>query len=267
MQVGTGQDDDRPVGRLLSRRDIIRLVGAGSVVAWLPEHDIYAARDTGAQTMLPACVVRPEQTEGPFFVDKQRNRSDVRAEPTTGDVKRGEPLVLTVAVSQIAAGQCRPLPGALVDIWSCDAQGVYSADSDPWFDSSQTTFLRGVQTSDAAGRVQFTTIYPGWYAARTVHIHFKIRTQASGRAFEFTSQWYFDETLTDQVFTNPPYARPTRRDTTNATDGIYRNGGRELTLDVRRNAGGTLAAAFTVGLDLTDGAVGRPDGRRRGGRS
>ena len=86
------------------------------------------------------------------------------------------PLTLTVALSQVAAsGACTPLANALVDMWHCDALGVYSDVS------SQNTlgqrFLRGYQVSDANGQVQFLTIYPGWYAGRAVHIHFKVRTE------------------------------------------------------------------------------------------
>jgi hypothetical protein len=127
-------------------------------------------------------------------------------------------------------------------------------------------FLRGVQTSDDAGRVRFTTIYPGWYSGRTVHLHFKIRTQAAGTAYEFTSQWYFDEAMNDRVLGGAAYARRSRRNTFNATDGIFQNGGRDLTLHVERGTNGVMAAAFAIGLDLSDAAVGRADGGGRGGR-
>jgi protocatechuate 3,4-dioxygenase beta subunit len=211
----------------------------------------------------PGCVVKPEQTEGPYFVDQQLVRSDVRVEPTTGVAKAGVPLALALTVFDVANGQCRPLPGATVDIWQCDAQGVYSGVADPGFDTSGQKFLRGVQTTDAKGGAQFTTIHPGWYQGRAIHIHFKIRTQAAGSPWEFTSQWYFDEALNDRILADPRYAKPGQR-TTNATDGLYRNGGDQLLLASAASGAG-YAASFGIGLDLTDAAVGRPDGAGAGG--
>jgi protocatechuate 3,4-dioxygenase beta subunit len=261
-------DDDRPVGRILSRREVIQLAGAGTVLACIPSGPVRGAVRNAAmiQSVIPPCVVKPEQTEGPYFVDQQINRADVRTEPASGEVKAGDSLELSIAVSQITAGECRPLPGAVVDIWSCDAQGVYSGVNDPGFNTAGLKFLRGFQASDADGRVRFTTIYPGWYSGRTVHIHFKIRAQAAGGAYEFTSQWYFDEGMNDRVLAGPAYARSGRRDTMNATDGIFRNGGSQLTLDVTRGADGLMAASFAIGLDLSDAAAGRPDGRGGGRR-
>ncbi len=86
--------------------------------------------------------------------------------------------------------------GAIVDIWHCDAAGVYSDATDPGFNTVGKKFLRGYQVTDANGGVQFTTIYPGWYRGRTVHIHFKVRAKAkSGQSYEFTSQLYFDDAI------------------------------------------------------------------------
>jgi protocatechuate 3,4-dioxygenase beta subunit len=260
------QDDDRPIGRVLSRREVMQLTATAGVIPFVPWARSTAADAVGPQSDLPACVVKPEQTEGPYFIDQQLDRSDLRTEPSTGEVKPGEALALSVVISQIASGQCRPLPGATVDLWGCDAQGVYSGVNDPGFNTASLKFLRGVQTSDDAGRVRFTTIYPGWYSGRTVHLHFKIRTQAAGTAYEFTSQWYFDEAMNDRVLGGAAYARRSRRNTFNATDGIFQNGGRDLTLHVERGTNGVMAAAFAIGLDLSDAAVGRADGGGRGGR-
>jgi protocatechuate 3,4-dioxygenase beta subunit len=193
----------------------------------------------------------------------------VRVEPTTGVAKDGVPLALALTVFDVSNGQCRPLPGATVDIWQCDAQGVYSGVNDPGFSTAGQKFLRGVQTTDATGGVRFTTIHPGWYEGRAIHIHFKIRTQASGSPWEFTSQWYFDEVLNDRILTDPRYVKAGQR-TTNATDGFFRNGGDQLMLASTATGAG-YAASFAIGLDLTDAIVGRPDrfspgGRGRGGR-
>jgi protocatechuate 3,4-dioxygenase beta subunit len=293
-------NDDLPVGRLLSRREALALIGAasaamlaacgaqptGSTVATSAASSASANLNAEAVTAvatattnpgvtataeaaasagaLPTCVVTPEQTEGPYFADVQLDRADIRSDPGTGVVKEGLPLTLALRVSQISASDCTPLPGAIVEVWHCDAVGVYSA-----FDSEGTAnekFLRGHQTTDASGLAQFTTIYPGWYRGRAVHIHFKVLTTgANGESYEFTSQMYFDDAISDQVYTQPPYTGHSgQRDTTNATDGIYRNGGDQLMLALTPAAQG-YSGALHVGLDLFDTSVGANDSMGAGG--
>lgn len=194
-----------------------------------------------------SCIVTPALTEGPYFVDERLNRSDIRSDPTTGSVKSGVPLTLTVQLSQIGAGgTCTPLGGALVDMWHCDALGLYS-DISPQNTVGQK-FLRGYQLSDPAGVAQFVTIYPGWYMGRAVHIHFKVRTTpGSGSGLEFTSQMFFDESLTDIVHAQAPYSSKGRRDTTNSRDGIFQGGGSQLLLPLSASGGG-YAGNFSIGV-------------------
>ena len=146
---------------------------------------------------------------------------------------------------------------------------MYSGVTDPRAraESTKDDALRGVQTTDAQGQARFTTIYPGWYRGRAVHIHFKIRTQASGSAYEYTSQLFVPEALTDEIHARPPYAANGRRDTMNERDGIYRGGGDQLLLKPARTASG-YETAMDISLDLSDASVGRSDaeGRGRGGR-
>jgi protocatechuate 3,4-dioxygenase beta subunit len=197
------------------------------------------------------CVVRPEQTEGPYFVDERLNRTDVRVDPSNGSVSAGALLRLVFNVQQTDGLTCAPLPGALVDIWQCDADGTYSDVVDGMFDTRGRKYLRGYQVTDAAGRAEFVTIYPGWYPGRTVHIHFKVRTDPDAvRGTEFTSQLYFDDALTDAVFTQPPYSAKGSRSTRNAQDGIYRAGGAQLTLNVQPAVGGDYTATFDLALDV-----------------
>ena len=197
--------EGKPAGHLLSRREVMAYLGATGVV-WLAGGSLFP-RWAIAGTLGPSCVVRPEQTEGPYFVDERLNRSDVRADPTDGRVRPGIPLALTLLISRLNAGDCQPLQGAHVDIWHCDAMGVYSDVQDPAFNTVGKKFLRGYQVTDAHGEARFVTIYPGWYPGRTVHIHFKIRTATvSRRSFEFTSQLYFDDAVTDRAHAASPYA-------------------------------------------------------------
>jgi protocatechuate 3,4-dioxygenase beta subunit len=207
-----------------------------------------------AAAPMPGCVVRPQQAEGPYFVDKQLNRSDIRVDPADGSVRQGTPLRLVLTVSRIASSACEPLSGATVDIWHCDALGVYSDVLDRWgvgADTRGQKFLRGYQVTDGRGHVEFMTIYPGWYRGRTVHIHYKIRINpATERGYELTSQLYFDESVTDLVHTQAPYAAKGRRDVTNNRDGIFRNGGHQLLLQLTKDAQG-YAGRFDIGLQIT----------------
>ena len=238
---------NRTIGHLLSRREVMLLLG-GSAAYVMAGNLIPRWAVAGSQD--PSCVVRPEQTEGPYFVDERLNRSDIRVDPTDGQVRPGTPLALTLVVSRLNAGDCLPLPGAQVDIWHCDAMGVYSDVHDPGFNTIGRKFLRGYQMTDARGEVRFVTIYPGWYPGRTIHIHFKIRTApVAQRSFEFTSQLYFDDGLTDRVHAEPPYASNGQRTARNQHDWIFRRGGGRLMLAPTATTDG-YAASFAIGLQF-----------------
>jgi protocatechuate 3,4-dioxygenase beta subunit len=240
--------DDIPIGRVLSRREALVFLGATGALLFLGCSDSSAtSSDTGDTSS--SCVVRPELTEGPYYVDEELLRSDIRSDPSDGTIRPGALLALTFNVSSAASNACSPLAGAIVDVWHCDALGVYSDVSDPSFNTSGKKFLRGYQVTGSDGVARFTTIYPGWYQGRAVHIHFKIRSAASAAsAYEFTSQLFFDDSLTDQVHATEPYASKGQRTLRNSGDGIYTSGGSQLVLDVTGTADG-YAATFNIALD------------------
>jgi protocatechuate 3,4-dioxygenase beta subunit len=255
-------DDDLPVGRLLNRREaLLAFAGAGVAVALaacapgFSTSSVQATATTGASAAAtsgatPACVARPALTEGPYFVDERLNRSDIRSDPADGSVRQGALLALTFRVSQLT-NACAPLAGASVDVWHCDAAGVYSDVSDPGFSTVGKKFLRGYQVTDNSGVAKFTTIYPGWYQGRAVHIHFKIRSHTgSGSAYEFTSQLFFDDAITDQVYTQAPYNTRGRRTLRNDGDSIYQQGGSQLLLAPAKTAEG-YSATFDIGLQMS----------------
>ena len=256
-------DDEVPVGRVLSRREVLALLG-GSVLAACAPAVVSAPSPTPAAASpaisgatappaalastavtggVPSCIVRPALTDGPFFVDGKLARSDIRSDPATGAVSAGAALVLTFNVARVSGSACTALEDAVVDLWQCDALGVYSDVPGP---GAGRKFLRGFQRTDAQGRAPFTTVYPGWYQGRTVHLHFKIRSGSQ----EFSSQLFFEDAQSDTVFTQAPYSQRSNRPTRNANDGIYGQSGRQLTLQCTPSGGGSYAAALDIGLSF-----------------
>jgi protocatechuate 3,4-dioxygenase beta subunit len=234
------ENDERPAGRILSRREALSLLGGAALLAG------GLSPRRGMAQGLPACIVTPEQTEGPFFTDVRLNRSDIRSDPADKSVKDGTPLALMLRVSSVGSGGCAPLAGAMVDVWHCDAAGAYS-DSDRG--TAGRKFLRGHQVTDADGAVRFATIYPGWYPGRAVHIHFKVRIVAGPKpGNEITSQLYFDDAVTDRVLARPPYSVRGQR-TRNSDDGLYRRGGGRLMLSLTELGGG-FAGEYHVGIKI-----------------
>jgi len=245
---------NRFINRQLSRRNALRFLGstvATLLVGCLSKKTSTAQSATQSTQAVPACTVRPQQTEGPYFVDEKLDRSDIRSDSKTGAIKAGVPLQLKLRVTQVDNQICTPVSGAIVDIWHCDATGAYSDVSDRSSDTTGQNFLRGYQTTDANGNVQFLTIYPGWYLGRTVHIHFKVRTAAaSGQTSEFTSQLYFDDAMTDQIYAQLPYVSKGERTIKNDQDGIFQQGGTQLLLSPTKTDQG-YAVSFEIGLQMT----------------
>lgn len=244
-------------GRIFTRRETLALFRAAGTALFVVGCNSKQSSSTEAQSSVvipasftPSCIVSPEQTEGPYFVDEKLNRSDIRSDPTDGSIKQGVPLQLKLHVSQVGSNGCLPLAGAIADVWHCDALGVYSDVIDGSFNTVGKKFLRGYQVTDAQGNVQFTTIYPGWYPGRAVHIHVKVRTQGkTGQNYEFTSQLYFDDAISDRIYSQPPYLTRGQRRIKNAEDGIFARGGEELLLKLSKNQQG-YTATFDIGLQM-----------------
>lgn len=235
-------------GSVLNRREALQRGATGAVVL----AGLAAAGRAAAQ---PACTTQQAQTEGPYWVDEMLSRSDIRSDPTSGVVQQGLPMRMSINVSETQGGSCSPVAGAYVDVWHCNALGVYSDVAQQGTQGQK--FLRGYQATDAHGNARFLTIYPGWYQGRTVHIHFRIR-KFSGTAvtFNFVSQFYFDDAITTAIFRRvAPYSTRPNRSTTNPQDGIYGQGGSQLLLRLADN-GSHVVASFNAVINANPGLLG-----------
>jgi protocatechuate 3,4-dioxygenase beta subunit len=173
------------------------------------------------------CTVATELTEGPYYFDVDSIRSDIRED------REGTLLRLGVRVRD--AESCEAIENAIVDVWHCDALGIYSG-----FESAsmggpggggsgpadEETYLRGAQATNSDGIAEFKTVYPGWYRGRTTHIHLKVHLD---KQTLLTSQLFTTREFDDIVYARAPYSQDTGRDTYNETDGIYAESA-ELTL-------------------------------------
>jgi protocatechuate 3,4-dioxygenase beta subunit len=223
-------DERQPI----HRREL--LLGAGAL-AFLPipiacakQPDRPAARPPGRLIAGETCPVTPRQTEGPFYFDPRLVRQDI------AEGRPGIPLRLRLQI--VDAADCGPVRQARVDVWHCDAGGLYSG-----YDRERTagdTFLRGTQLADSSGVAEFRTIYPGWYEGRAPHIHLKAFL-TDGRGL--TSQLYFPEELSERIYGESPYSRRGGRRLSNSEDGIFRRlAGRAPLAETRRAANGDEAA-------------------------
>jgi protocatechuate 3,4-dioxygenase beta subunit len=224
--------DEKRLSRRASLASLGGLVAGAAGLAGLRATEDAGAGPAGVASGLISCVLAPEQTEGPFYVDDAAVRRNV----TEG--RPGTPLTLRLTV--VNASNCKPIRNAAVEIWHCDARGAYSATGA----EADERFLRGIQRTDAKGLAIFRTLYPGWYRGRTVHIHTMVHI---GGNVVHTGQLYFPESVTDAVYKRTPYSARPNRDTRNAADSIYRNGGRRSMLKLARS-GTAYIGSITMGV-------------------
>jgi protocatechuate 3,4-dioxygenase beta subunit len=212
---------------------------------------------TTTTTSSSSCAVTPEGEIGPYFADDSAvgfNRTDIRTNIDGTSTQTGIPLTLNITVVDTENG-CIGLQSAQVDIWHCNAEGVYS---DEGVESTTgETWLRGFQLTDSVGNVQFTTIFPGWYQGRTTHIHLRVRSKYSTASSTSdgtnTTQLFFAQATVDTINTTvAPYSSHGTNSTTNANDHVYTpetEGKTEVTLTGDTTSGYT--ANVTIGLPIT----------------
>ncbi|MFE5793873.1 intradiol ring-cleavage dioxygenase [Streptomyces sp. NPDC056503] len=294
--------EDQKHRRDVSRRRVL-VVGGGAVVAAgigagvVTTASAGGTGDSGAAAAAEGCYrLTSETTEGPYYIDADKIRKDI----TEG--KEGIPL--TVRLKVIDAESCKPLKGVAVDIWHCDALGIYSGYESlsagggpggggtppsgepptgaPPTDlptgtpptggpggggggheepTDDTRYLRGTQLTGANGVVEFTTVFPGWYRGRCVHIHTKVHVGGAMTSSGYeggnschTGQLFFDEEAVLASAEVAPYSTSTTERTTLDQDTIYPGNGAEgglLTLRYKKKGriAGGVVATLTMGVD------------------
>lgn len=136
---------------------------------------------------------------------------------------------------------CAAVSGADVEIWHCDVSGNYSQ----YGTQTAQTYLRGIQTTNAAGEVSFTTIYPGWYQGRATHIHVEVSVGGVSRK---VTQMCFPETVNNTVYGAGVYASRGSNPTSNASDGIFSDGFASELVTPTGSPSGGYAVTFQVGI-------------------
>jgi protocatechuate 3,4-dioxygenase beta subunit len=237
------------VRRRLDRRRLLAALGTslGGVIAACsgsaasPSSTTTPSASSG--TSSAACTVAAEETAGPYpdRLGMVNNAAFFRRDITEG--RTGTPLNLTLTIVNTKAS-CAPLASVSVEIWQCDASGAYSEYSQPGYDGTGQTFLRGLQVTDVNGQVAFSTIYPGWYQGRATHVHVQV---FRGGSLVKTTQIAFPESVSAAVYATGVYAAKGQNPTSNATDNVFADGTSTEMANVAGGAGG-YSAALTIGV-------------------
>ncbi|WP_286256974.1 intradiol ring-cleavage dioxygenase [Streptomyces graminofaciens] len=242
-------------GSSIGRRTV--LIATGATAATLA---VGAAATTEAPTAdatapvaaAAVCTLTKEMTEGPYYLDGQLVRTNI-AEDKTG-------FPLRLALTVVDDDTCAPIPNALVEIWHADALGEYSGfvGNNGHSEPDNGTFLRGGVLTNSSGVANITSVYPGWYRGRCVHIHVKVHTGVTltsdgsftGGQELHTGQLFFNETITARVGALSPYSANTVTRTTLAQDSIYDEGGAASGLLTLTALGSSPSAGYTGTLTL-----------------
>ena len=227
----------------ITRREAIQrlgLVGLGAAASACGGGESATGSDGGAIDIPSSCILTPRQPAGPYFLDTGLDRRNI----TEG--LPGAPLTVRIQLVDVDLA-CEPISDAIVEVWHSDVDGVYSGfttEEGNLADVPDETFLRGFQATDRSGRVEFETIYPGWYPIRTIHIH---ATALLGDGEQVTMQLYFDQTTNDQIMSMPAYAGRGPQQTRNEDDRLSANTRDDLMFDVTED-GDRLVASYLVGV-------------------
>ena len=220
--------------------------GCGSSSPTTPTNTTGSTTSSGGGTTSGTCAVTPSETAGPYpdRLGMITNSAFFRRDITEG--KPGLPLTLTMMVVNAGNG-CSAVANANVEIWQCDATGNYSEYSQPGFNGTGQTFLRGVQTTDSSGQATFLTVYPGWYAGRATHVHVEIFVNGASVK---TTQIAFPEDISAAVYATGVYASKGQNPTRNSTDNVFSDGTTNEMATLTGNASSGYTASITLGVTV-----------------
>lgn len=216
---------------MMDRRQVLQALAAATTAGVVPA-SLRAEAEGAGLISGDVCLVQPATTEGPFYLDPGLVRQDI----TEG--RAGLPMLLRL---QVVTADCRAIADARVDVWHCDAAGVYAG-----VEGDTGTFLRGTQMSGPDGVAAFRTIFPGWYPGRVVHVHYKVFLP--GGAEVLTSQVFFADDVAARVYaSHPAYVARGGQDRTLERDRIAQVAGRGAVAEVTLGAD-QAEAALVVGV-------------------
>lgn len=239
------QLDRRAALRLLGMTAVAGLTGCANQVGTAASSDSTSTSSSGSSSSCASQTLEGE--EGPYFVDDSASgyqRSNILTNLDGSTTQAGVAFTLTLYVYD-AKNSCAVMQGVQVDIWHCNASGIYSTEASE--STSTQSWLRGYQLTDSYGKVQFVTIIPGWYSGRTTHIHLRLRStyDSSSSGATNTMQLFFPQTLVDTLDTTvSPYSSEGKNPTTNASDRVYTDQEEGTTLM-------TLSGSTTAGYTAT----------------
>jgi len=200
----------------------------------------------GGTSGTSSCAVTPEETAGPYpdRLGMVSNAAFFRQDITEG--RSGLPLLLAINVVNVK-NSCSAVANANVEIWQCDAAGNYSEYSQPGYNGTGQTFLRGLQATDGTGAATFRTIYPGWYMGRATHIH--VQVFVNGTVVK-TTQIAFPEDVSSAVYRTGVYASHGQNSTTNTGDNVFADGTQYEMATLTGDATNGYTAALTIGISV-----------------
>lgn len=232
----------------MKRHEFLKGLGILGAGAMLPATRAFADGNSSAKATA-SCTLIPTETEGPFPLDLSTTNSATYFRRDVREDRSGAKLNLTMRIYGV--DNCTPMTNVRVNIWHCDKNGLYSG----YFNTMNTgstaatasmTWLRGYQMTDAYGEVQFTTIFPGWYSGRTMHIHFQVYVSSSYKA---VSQMTCDATQKNQVYADNASLYTKGADPQAiATDNIFSDGYTYQMFTLTKNSDGSYNAYMEVSV-------------------
>ena len=237
--------------------------------------------DTTAQPMSPCCSIHlhshPRAHRRTLLLEHIAHATECQVSPFVSlllhfsffcspvdrEDRPGVSFRLQVVVMDVST--CLPIANAAVTLWHCDALGIYShfmqaSQNGPNAQTDNSTFLRGIQLTNASGVATFDTVYPGWYNGRSIHMHVKVHlggtyisasSYYSGATYVHTGQLFLNDSLSDLVVLTSPYSSKTGSRLLNSGDQIYASGGSYTLMNVQYvDSGKGLSSGLTTAVTL-----------------